>query len=103
MSNLSELLAQKAALEQQILDVQREQRAQAIAQVRALMSEYGLTLADLGTRVAPGRKNSGTGMGKVAPKFRHPGTGDTWSGRGLQPNWLKTALAGGASLDDFRI
>ena len=36
MSNLSELLAKKAALEQQILEAQREQRSQAIAQVRAL-------------------------------------------------------------------
>lgn len=101
MSSLSELLAQKAALEQQIIDVQREQRAQAIAQVRALMSEYGLTLADLGHRAAPGRKTAGNG--KVAPKFRHPGTGETWSGRGLQPNWLKSAVAGGAKLDDFRV
>jgi DNA-binding protein H-NS len=101
MSSLSELLAQKAALEQQILDAQREQRAQAIAQVRALMTEYGLTLADLGSRgVAAPRKAGGA---KVAPKYRHAGTGETWSGRGLQPNWLKAALAGGARLEDFKV
>jgi DNA-binding protein H-NS len=98
---LSELLAQKAALEQQIIDAQREQRAAAIAQVRALMSEYGLTLADLGSRpsAAP-RKPGGV---RVAPKFRNAATGETWSGRGLQPKWLRSALAGGAQLDDFRI
>lgn len=101
MSNLSELLAQKAALEQQIMEAQREQRAQAISQVRALMAEYGLTLADLGTRAAAApRKAMG---GKVAAKYRNPATGDTWSGRGLQPNWLKTALAGGARLEDFKV
>jgi DNA-binding protein H-NS len=101
MSNLSELLAQRAALEQQIMEAQREQRAQAISQVRALMAEYGLTLADLGTRAAAApRKAMG---GKVAAKYRNPATGDTWSGRGLQPNWLKTALAGGASLEDFKV
>jgi DNA-binding protein H-NS len=100
MPDLNELLAQKAALEQQILDAQRAQRAQAVAQVKALMAEYGLTLADLGTRVAATRKS---GAGKVAAKYRNPATGDTWSGRGLQPNWLKTALAGGARLEDFRI
>lgn len=99
--SLSELLAQKAALEQQILEVQREERAQAIAQVRALMSQYGLTLADIGARAsAAPRKAGGT---TVAPKFRHPATGETWSGRGLQPKWLKAALAGGAQLDDFRV
>jgi len=101
MPSLSELLAQKAALEQQILDAQREQRTQAITQVRALMSEYGLTLADLGSRaVAAPRKAGG---GKVAAKYRHAGTGETWSGRGLQPNWLKAALAGGARLEDFKV
>jgi DNA-binding protein H-NS len=101
MSNLSDLLAQKAALEQQILEAQREQRAQAIAQIRTLMAEYGLTLADLGTRAAAApRRAAGA---KVAAKYRHPATGDTWSGRGLQPNWLKTALAGGARLEDFRV
>lgn len=104
MSTLSELLAQKAALEQQILEAQREQRSQAIAQVRALMSEHGLTLADLGTRAAPGpRKASSGSSGKVAAKYRNAATGDSWSGRGLKPNWLKAALAGGASLDDFKV
>jgi DNA-binding protein H-NS len=101
MPDLNELLAQKAAIEQQILDAQKAQRAQAVAQVRALMAEYGLTLADLGTRgVSVPRK---AGAGKVAAKFRNPATGDTWSGRGLQPNWLKAALASGATLDDFRV
>lgn len=102
MANLSDLLAQKAALEQQIIEVQREQRAQAIAQIRALMAEYGLTLADLGTRVAAApRKLAGTG--KVAAKYRNASTGESWSGRGLQPNWLRQALAGGATLDQFKV
>lgn len=100
-SPLSELLAQKAALEQQILQAQREQRAQEVAQVRALMSEYGLTLADLGSRPAATPRKSGGG--RVAPKYRSSATGETWSGRGLQPRWLKAALAGGARLDDFLI
>lgn len=102
MANLSELLAQKAALEQQIIEVQREQRAQAIAQVRALMTEYGLSLADLGSRPAAAPRKGPAG-GKVAAKFRNAATGETWSGRGLQPNWLKQALAEGATLDQFRI
>lgn len=34
-------------------------------------------------------------------RYRNPATGDTWTGRGLQPRWLKAALAGGATLDDF--
>lgn len=100
MPDLSELLAQKAALEQQIAEAQRSQRAEAISQVKTLMAEHGLTLADLGTRAAAAPRRGG---GKVAPKYRHPSTGETWSGRGLQPNWLKAALAEGATLDDFKV
>lgn len=100
MSNLSELLAQKAALEQQIVEAQRAHKAEAIAQIKALMSEHGLTLADIGSRsMTTSRKSTS----KVAAKYRHPSTGDSWSGRGLQPNWLKAALANGASLDDFKL
>jgi DNA-binding protein H-NS len=101
MANLDELLAQKAALEKQINDAQREERAAAIAQVKALMTQYGLSLADLGARggAAPRR----LGATKVAAKFRNPATGDTWSGRGLQPNWLKAALADGRKLSDFAV
>lgn len=100
MQTLSDLLAQKAALEQQIVEAQRAQKAQAIAQVKALMAEHGLTLADLGTRALAAQRKPAA---KVAPKYRNPATGDTWSGRGLQPNWLKTALAGGARLEDFKV
>ena len=67
-----------------------------------MMSQHGLTLADLGTR-APAASKRGTSTGKVPPKYRDPATGNTWSGRGLQPNWLKGALAKGKSLADFAV
>lgn len=101
MPSLSELLAQKAALEQQIADAQREERSQAIAQVKSLMAQYGLTAADLSSRAAAGR--SGRATAKVAAKYRDPATGDTWSGRGLQPKWLKARLAAGRTLADFAV
>jgi ParB/RepB/Spo0J family partition protein len=34
-------------------------------------------------------------------KYRDPATGSTWSGRGLQPKWVKSALADGKTLADF--
>ena len=97
---LSDLLAQKAALEQQIIDLQRAQRGEAIAKVRALMAEYGLTLADIGSKPAAAPRKAPS---KVAVKFRNAATGDTWSGRGLKPKWLNAALAGGAQLSDFAV
>ena len=98
---IAELLAQKAALEKQILDVQRNERAEAVAKVRALMAEYGLSLADIGTKAAAAPRSSSTK--KVAAKYRNPATQETWSGRGLQPKWLKAALASGRSLADFAL
>lgn len=99
-SSLGDLLAQRAALEKQIADAQREQRSAAIAQIKQLMTEYGLTLADIGSRATAAPRRSG---GKVAPKYRNSATGETWSGRGLQPNWLKAAIASGRSLSDFAV
>lgn len=101
-SRLNDLLAKKAELEQQIIEIQREERASAIAQVKSLMAQHGLTLADLSTRsAAPAPK--GRSGGKVPAKYRDPATGQTWSGRGLHPKWLKQAMAGGAKLTDYLV
>jgi DNA-binding protein H-NS len=99
MPKLTDLLAQKAALERQIADAQREERQAAISQVKALMAEHGLTMADLGAR----SKTAKPAGNKVAPKYRNAATGETWTGRGLQPRWLKAALDSGKKLADFAI
>lgn len=99
MATLSELLAQRAALEKQIIQTQREQRENAIAQIKTLMAEYGLNASDLNARTAK-KPRSG---GKVAAKYRNKATGESWSGRGLQPRWLKAALAAGKKLGDFAV
>ncbi len=101
MSNLKDLLAQRAALERQIEEAARNERSDAISKVRALMAEHGLSVADLGPRgTAKAARPKGS---KVAAKYRDAATGDTWSGRGLRPNWLKAALAGGKKLEDFAV
>jgi DNA-binding protein H-NS len=99
-NSLSELLTQKAALEKQIAEVQREQRAEAIQKVKVLMAEYGLSLADIGSKNLPSAKKA---SGKVAAKYRNSATGDSWSGRGLKPKWLSAALASGRTLGEFAV
>jgi DNA-binding protein H-NS len=108
MATLKELLAQEAqlaaqreSLGQQIAAAKQAERAGAIAEVKALMSTHGLTLADLGTRSAAAPKT--TAVKKVAAKYRNAATGDAWSGRGLQPKWLRSALASGRGLDEFKV
>ena len=101
--NLSQLLSQKAELEKQIAEMQRNERAEAIAQVRTLMAQYDLSVADIAAK-AGGPKISGPKAGaKVAAKYRNPATGDTWSGRGLKPKWMTAALAAGKSISDFAL
>ena len=106
MASLQELLDQKAALEREIESTRRSERADAIARVRALMSEHGLSLADLSGKASTPKAASpkaGKTGGKVAAKYRNAATGDSWSGRGLQPKWLKAALAAGRKIEEFAV
>ena len=100
MATIQELLAQRDALEKQIAEAQRNAKAEAIAKVRTLMSEYGLSAADLAGKSSAPKAEGGK---KVAAKYRDPASGQTWSGRGLKPKWLQAALGQGKSLSDFAL
>ena len=83
-----ELLQQREALELAIAQARQNEIASAVAQVRELVAEYGLTPQD----VFPGRvaKSGGVkAVSKVAPKYRDPATGQTWTGRGKPPKWIE--------------
>jgi len=101
MALLQDLLVKREALERQIQETAAKERGEAIAKVKTLMSDYGLTLADLNARVPKSMKSPRES--KVAAKYRNNGTGETWSGRGLQPRWLKAAITAGAKLEDFAV
>jgi DNA-binding protein H-NS len=105
LTTLQELLSQRAELERQIADTQRQERAEAIATIRQLMSDHGLSVDDVtGSRSSARAIAAGEGKrAKVPAKYRDPATGDSWSGRGLQPKWLKAALNDGKQLSDFLI
>lgn len=102
-TSLSDLIAQKEAVERQIRDAQSSARAGAVVEVRKLMAEHGLTAVDIvSASKAKAKVGARTGS-KVAPKFRDPATGSTWTGRGLKPKWLTAAIEAGKSLQDFAI
>lgn len=104
-AQLAAVLAQKAALEKQLLDGKRHERDDAIALIVRLMHEHGVVLGDLKAPSARGKgpRIKSTVKSKVAPKFRNPETGATRTGRGLRPRWLVAALASGATLELFRL
>jgi len=104
VATLQELMAQREALERQIEQTKKQERGEAVEKVRALMAEYGLTAADLGSRTTGSKaKKTKSSGNKVAAKYRNASTGESWSGRGLQPRWLKAALASGRKLSDFAV
>ncbi|MET2530198.1 H-NS histone family protein [Ralstonia pseudosolanacearum] len=94
MATYKDLLAQKAKLEEQ-LEVARAAEVQtAIAQVRQIVLEYGLTAEDLGLATKAKKRKGGT----VPPKYIDPKTGATWTGRGRAPAWIA-----GKNFDRFLI
>lgn len=40
---------------------------------------------------------------KVAAKYKHPKSGDTWSGRGSKPRWLQAELKAGKKIEAFAV
>ena len=102
MTNYRDLLARKAELDKQIELLGREERSSAIAQVKALMADHGLTVADLDKATVSAKKSAAKGS-KLAAKYRDPDSGSSWSGRGLKPKWLKAAIEGGKALEDFAV
>ena len=107
MTTLQELLDQQAALDRQISAIRTAERSRAISDVRTLMAQHGLTVADVsdvsGVHSASHNSAAKTAGKKVAPKYRDPGTGATWTGRGLKPKWMAAAVAAGKTLGDFAI
>ena len=98
-----ELTRQAAELEKQLQEARRAERAGVIAQIKSLMAEHELTVADLGGKTGKANGTSSTAGRKVAPKYRNASTGETWTGRGLQPKWIQAAIASGKKLKDFAI
>ncbi len=84
MQSLSELIAQREALDKQIQAARQLENADAIASIHKLIEQFGLTALD----IFPSKKGSSKAAKKVAPKFKNPATGDTWTGRGKPPKWI---------------
>lgn len=88
MTQLDQLIAQREALDKQIQATRNAERQGAIAQIRSLMAQFEISSSELGG-AATGRKKSSRAGVRVAPKYRDPATGKTWTGRGVQPKWLE--------------
>ncbi len=89
-TSYKELLQQREALEQAIANARAHELSEAVRRARELVAEFGLTVQDVfpsgrANLKSAGKSNSGT---KVAPKYRDPASGQTWTGRGKAPKWI---------------
>jgi DNA-binding protein H-NS len=66
-------------------------------------AELQAQLAQIGGDGAGTRKAGSVKGMKVAPKYRHPKTGETWSGRGGTAGWLAREIKAGKKREDFLI
>ena len=85
-----------------------------ITRIREAIDYYGLTASDLGLgqrsgaaakapRKAAGRKASTAKARHPAPVKYRDEAGNTWSGRGKRPQWFKSALESGKTLEDLAV
>ncbi len=88
MSTYKELLQQRENLEKQIQEARQRENQEAISKVRGLVADFELTAEDIFGSPRKAAKSGSTGV-KVAPKYRNPATGDTWTGRGKPPKWIE--------------
>ena len=101
MSNYAELMKQAQALMAEAEQKRKEERSNAIADIKAKMKELGITVADLGGGPA---RSAGKASKSAAPaKYKGP-NGELWAGGpGRKPQWVREVLAAGKSIEDYRI
>ena len=102
MSSYQEILSQIEDLKRKAEDVRQQEMAGAIAEIKRLMAQFGVTSEDLGLTGRAGAVK-GKIRGTVAAKYRDPISGKTWTGRGRRPGWVLDLEGQGKSLDDCRV
>lgn len=118
MSNLIELQSQIEKLQKQASELKAKEFSSTVADIKAKMQAFGITVKDLAgksagkSKSAKAPKAAKTGAVKtrkskaagvpVAAKFKGP-NGESWSGRGLSPKWLSALIAQGHKKEDYAV
>ncbi|MFZ5525279.1 MAG: H-NS family nucleoid-associated regulatory protein [Pseudomonadota bacterium] len=102
------LAAQIKKLQSQAETAKNRERPGVIRRIKAAIAVYGLTAEDLGL-TAPRDKRNGPKVKHTANtstvgqvKFRDD-AGNTWSGRGPRPSWVKAAIEAGTELQSLPV
>jgi len=96
--NLKQLEKLKSDLEAEFKEREKAKLEDARKAAEAAAKKHGFSLSDL---VGGGKKAK---KASAPPKYKNPSNAsETWSGRGRQPVWFKTALAAGKTPEDMAI
>lgn len=93
------LTKQIATLQAQADELREQEKKGVIGRIKVAIEAYGLTPQDLFGR--PAKTTPQTKTAKAARALYSDGNGNTWSGRGSHPRWLRDALASGRTMDEF--
>lgn len=99
MNSYEELVAQRAEIDRKIEEMLRAEKAEAVATVKKLVAQFELSPDECGFK---GLGRASREKSQIAPLYRGP-NGETWTGRGLPPKWLKALEANGQPRSNFRI
>jgi DNA-binding protein H-NS len=104
MSEYQDILKKIAELEQKASAMRETERAAAIVQIKSLMETFAIQPGEIVGKAAPAspKKMKTKSASKAPAKYRDSG-GNEWSGRGLQPRWLRAELAKGGTIESFII
>jgi DNA-binding protein H-NS len=92
----AELEKLKLQVEKALIDVAERDKKAALAAAENAAAEHGFSLAEITGAAA--RKGKGEPKSASPAKYRNPSDAtQTWTGKGRQPAWFKTALANGTS------
>lgn len=99
-----ELKAELERIQAKMAEVRDAERGQQIASIREVIADFDIQPAELfGGDVLRSIPRNIVKRGSRPPKFRHPETGETWSGQGATPHWFTNALAAGMKREDMLI
>ncbi|WP_420011821.1 H-NS family nucleoid-associated regulatory protein [Tateyamaria sp.] len=96
-----ELETPRADVEKTLTNLHIKEKQDALAAVQKAAAEFGFSLEELTSKRGAGRAAS---KGTSAPNYANPDdASQTWTGKGRQPNWFKSAVSAGKSPEDMEI
>lgn len=101
-----ELEKLKSNIDKALVKLAQQDKKAALAAAEKAAAAHGFSLAEI-TGDAPTRKTrkAKSGPKKISvPKYQNPAdSNQTWTGKGRQPDWFKSAIASGTTPDAMEI